>query len=48
MAPIHCTPDEAAALIRTRDTIGFGLGPGNPHAFFNALGQRSDLSLIHI
>jgi acyl-CoA hydrolase len=42
MAPIHCTPDEAAALIRTRDTIGFGLGPGNPHAFFNALGQRSD------
>ena len=37
-----CTPDEAAALIRTRDMIGFGLGPANPDAFFTALGQRDD------
>jgi acyl-CoA hydrolase len=37
-----CTADEAAALIRTRDTIGFGLGPANPDAFFTALGQRDD------
>jgi acyl-CoA hydrolase len=37
-----CTPDEAAALIRTRDTIGFGLGPANPDAFFTALGRRDD------
>ena len=35
-------PDEAAALIRTRDTIGFGLGPANPDAFFTALGERDD------
>src|SRR5664280_1249231 len=42
MAPIYCTPDEAAALIRTRDTIGFGLGPANPDAFFTALGRRDD------
>ncbi len=42
MAPIRCTPDEAAALIRTRDTIGFGLGPANPDAFFTALGRRDD------
>src|SRR5664280_1851816 len=42
MAPTYCTPDEAAALIRTRDTIGFGLGPANPDAFFTALGRRDD------
>ncbi len=37
-----CTPDEAAALIRPRDTIGFGLGPANPDALFTALGGRDD------
>src|ERR1700676_64522 len=42
MPPMTCTPDEAAALIRTRDTIGFGLGPANPDAFFTALGRRDD------
>jgi acyl-CoA hydrolase len=42
MTPIHCTPDEAAALVRTRDSIGFGLGPANPDAFFTALGRRDD------
>lgn len=42
MAPIFCTPDEAVAFIRSRDTIGFGLGPANPAAFFTALGQRDD------
>jgi len=42
MAPIHCTADEAAAMIGTRDTIGFGLGPANPDAFFTALGRRDD------
>jgi acyl-CoA hydrolase len=39
---LHCTPAEAAALVRPRDTIGFGLGPGNPDAFLTALGQRDD------
>ncbi len=42
MAPTICTPDEAASLIRTRDAIGFGLGPANPDAFFTALGERDD------
>ena len=37
-----CTPEEAAALVRPRDTIGFGLGPGNPDAFLTALGGRDD------
>jgi acyl-CoA hydrolase len=42
MAPTVCTPAEAAALIRPRDSIGFGLGPANPDAFFTALGERDD------
>jgi acyl-CoA hydrolase len=42
VAPTFCTPDEAAALIRPRDSIGFGLGPANPDAFFTALGSRDD------
>ncbi len=42
MAAIFCTPEEAIAFIRPRDTIGFGLGPANPDAFFTALGQRDD------
>ena len=42
MAPQLCSPDEAAARIRTTDTIGFGLGPANPDAFLTALGERDD------
>jgi len=42
MAPLICTPDEAAELIRTTDTIGFGLGPANPDALLTALGGRDD------
>jgi acyl-CoA hydrolase len=42
MAPTVCTPAEAAALIRPRDSIGFGLGPANPDALFTALGERDD------
>jgi len=37
-----CTPEEAVSLVRPRDSIGFGLGPGNPHAFLTALGDRDD------
>jgi acyl-CoA hydrolase len=39
---VTCTPEEAAALVRPRDTIGFGLGPANPDAFLTALGGRHD------
>jgi len=42
MTPVFLTPDEAAAMIRPRDTIGFGLGPANPDAFLTALGRRDD------
>ena len=42
MPPTFCTPEEAAAFIRPTDTIGFGLGPANPDAFFTALGARED------
>lgn len=42
MAPRRCTPEEAAALVRPRDTVGFGLGPANPDAFLRALGLRDD------
>ncbi|HEV3130768.1 MAG TPA: acetyl-CoA hydrolase/transferase C-terminal domain-containing protein [Acidimicrobiales bacterium] len=42
MAPPFATLADAAARIRTRDTIGFGLGPANPDAFFTALGARDD------
>jgi acyl-CoA hydrolase len=36
------SPEEAAAMLRARDTIGMGLGPGNPHALLTALGGRDD------
>jgi len=42
MAPRICTPDEAAALIRTTDAVGFGLGPANPDALLTALSARDD------
>src|SRR3984957_4744114 len=42
MAPDFCSPEEAAARIRKRDTVGFGLGPANPDAFLTALGTRDD------
>ena len=40
--PTVCTPQEAAALIRPVDQIGFGLGPGIPDALLAALGGRDD------
>jgi acyl-CoA hydrolase len=36
------TPEEAAALFETRDSVGMGLGPANPHALLSALGGRDD------
>jgi acyl-CoA hydrolase len=42
MAPQICTPDEAAAMVRPTDAVGFGLGPANPDAFLTALGHRHD------
>ena len=33
---------EAAALVRPVDSLGFGLGPANPHALLGALSARDD------
>ncbi len=40
--PEHLTPAEAAARVRASDTIGMPLGPGQPPAFLQALGERDD------
>jgi acyl-CoA hydrolase len=40
--PTVCTPEEAVALLRPVDRIGFGLGPGIPDALLKALGARDD------
>ena len=40
--PERLTPGEAAELIRVDDRIGLGLGPGQPPAFLQALGERQD------
>ena len=42
MTPNVMTADDAARLIRPVDSIGFGLGPANPHAFLAALSRRDD------
>lgn len=36
------TPQDAVSLVRTRDAVGFGLGPAIPDAFMTALGGRDD------
>jgi hypothetical protein len=42
MAPTLLTPDEAAARLEPRDSLGIPLGPGQPSAFLHALGARED------
>jgi acyl-CoA hydrolase len=39
---ITCSTEEAVAMVRPVDAIGFGLGPANPDAFLTALGARDD------
>jgi acyl-CoA hydrolase len=36
------SPNEAASLVRPRDTVGFGLGPAIPGTLLQALGERDD------
>lgn len=43
-----CTPAEAAALVRPRDSIAIPLGPGQPAAFLNALGDRGSFEELKI
>ena len=46
--PKACTPEEAVALVRPVDQIGFGLGPGIPDALLTALGTRDDWEDLQI
>jgi acyl-CoA hydrolase len=40
--------DEAAALVRPRDTLGIPLGPGQPPRLLEALGRRTDWEDLRI
>src|SRR6202451_631322 len=42
------TLEEAVALVRPVDQIGFGLGPGIPDALLSALGARDDWEDLQI
>lgn len=42
MLPQMLSPHDAAALVQPRDTIGLPLGPGQPPALLQALGERDD------
>ncbi|HVT76663.1 MAG TPA: 4-hydroxybutyrate CoA-transferase, partial [Acidimicrobiales bacterium] len=44
----HVTPDEAAAEIRTFDSLCLPLGPGQPPRFLEALGRRKDWEELRI
>jgi acyl-CoA hydrolase len=46
MTPL--TPAEAAARLHPRDTLGLPLGPGQPPAFLQALGERTDWEDLRI
>src|ERR1700741_2929588 len=42
------TAEEAATLVRPRDTLGIPLGPGQPSSFLHALGERDDWEQLEI
>ena len=44
----HLTADEAAARVHPVDAIGMPLGPGQPPAFIEALGRRTDWEDLRI
>lgn len=46
--PIGHTMEEAVALVRPVDRIGFGLGPGIPDGLLTALGSRTDWEDLQI
>jgi len=45
---VHCNADEAAALLRPVDSLAMPLGPGQPPAFLEALGRRTDWEHLRI
>jgi acyl-CoA hydrolase len=48
MAAEHLTAEQAAALLRPFDSLAVPLGPGQPPAFMEALGQRDDWRELRI
>jgi acyl-CoA hydrolase len=46
--PQELTAEQAAALLKTADTLGIPLGPGQPPAFLRALGQRQDWTDLRV
>jgi acyl-CoA hydrolase len=45
---IEATADEAAAQLHPVDTLGMPLGPGQPPAFLEALGRRTDWEHLRV
>jgi acyl-CoA hydrolase len=46
--PQELTAEQAAALLKTTDTLGIPLGPGQPPAFLRALGEREDWTDLRV
>ncbi len=46
--PQELTADQSAARLKTADTLGIPLGPGQPPAFLRALGEREDWSELRV
>jgi acyl-CoA hydrolase len=46
--PEELTAEEAAARVKTDDTLGMPLGPGQPPAFLRALGERTDWTDLRV
>ena len=48
MTPPFVTPEEAAGRLQPTDTLGLGLGPGQPPGFLAALGERDDWADLRV
>ena len=46
--PEELTAEQAAARLKSTDTLGMPLGPGQPPAFLRALGQRDDWTDLRV
>lgn len=46
--PVELTAEQAAARLRSVDTLGIPLGPGQPPAFLRALGERDDWTDLRV
>jgi acyl-CoA hydrolase len=44
----RCTAEEAADELRSEDSLGMPLGPGQPSAFLEALGARTDWTELRV